>query len=86
MNDIAAHRRVAAFDGAKNVAKIPNLNELKITPGFGEKKLTSAGIRAIVDAHAGPPISVGVNRGRVVAGPIGSDRRRTYAVMGDTDR
>ena len=41
-------------------------------------------IRAVVDAHAGPPISVGVNRGPVLAGPIGSDLRTTYAVMGDT--
>jgi class 3 adenylate cyclase/tetratricopeptide (TPR) repeat protein len=41
-------------------------------------------LRAIVDAHAGPPISVGVNRGPVLAGPIGSEARTTYAVMGDT--
>ncbi|MFL5942779.1 MAG: AAA family ATPase [Gaiellaceae bacterium] len=41
-------------------------------------------LRAVVDAHAGLPISVGVNRGPVLTGPIGSDRRNTYAVMGDT--
>lgn len=41
-------------------------------------------LRAVVDAHAGPPIAVGVNRGPVLAGPIGSDLRTTYAVMGDT--
>jgi class 3 adenylate cyclase/tetratricopeptide (TPR) repeat protein len=41
-------------------------------------------LRAIVDAHVGPPISVGVNRGPVLAGPIGSELRNTYAVMGDT--
>ena len=42
------------------------------------------GLRAIVDAHAGLPIAVGVNRGPVLAGPIGAPARRTYAVMGDT--
>lgn len=41
-------------------------------------------LRAVVDARVGPPISVGVNRGPVLAGPIGSDVRNTYAVMGDT--
>jgi hypothetical protein len=37
--------------GARHVAKLPNLDELKISTGFGEKKLTSAGIKAIVDAR-----------------------------------
>ena len=41
-------------------------------------------LRAVVDAHVGPPIAVGVNRGPVLAGPIGSELRMTYAVMGDT--
>ena len=41
-------------------------------------------LRAVVDAHVGPPIAVGVNRGPVLAGPIGSELRSTYAVMGDT--
>ena len=52
--------------------------------GDDEERMLRA-VRAIVDAHAGPPISVGVNRGH------GSRRRRsapttrrTYAVMGDT--
>jgi hypothetical protein len=35
-------------EGAKHLAKLPNLNELKIGGGFGEQKLTSAGIKAIV--------------------------------------
>ena len=38
-------------DGARHIAKLPNLNELKIGSGFGEKKLTAAGIQAIVDAR-----------------------------------
>lgn len=51
--------------------------------GNDEERMLRA-LRGIVDAHAGPPVGVGVNRGRVVAGPIGSPTRRTYAVMGDT--
>ena len=51
--------------------------------GNEEERMLRA-LRAIVDAGAGPPIAVGVNRGPVLAGPIGSELRRTYAVMGDT--
>jgi internalin A len=35
-------------DGAKHLAKVPDLKELVIKSGFGEKKLTSAGIKSIV--------------------------------------
>lgn len=51
--------------------------------GDEEDRMVRA-LRAIVDAHAGPPIAVGVNRGPVLAGVIGSELRNTYAVMGDT--
>jgi class 3 adenylate cyclase/tetratricopeptide (TPR) repeat protein len=51
--------------------------------GDDEERMLRA-VRAIVDAGAGPPIAVGVHRGPVLAGPIGSWARRTYAVMGDT--
>lgn len=51
--------------------------------GDEEERMLRA-LRAIVDAAVGPPIAVGVNRGPVLAGPIGSELRTTYAVMGDT--
>jgi len=36
---------------ARNIAKLPALDELKIGSGFGEKKLTADGLRAIVEAR-----------------------------------
>jgi predicted ATPase/class 3 adenylate cyclase len=51
--------------------------------GDEEERMLRA-LRAIVDAGVAPPIAVGVNRGPVLAGPIGSEARSTYAVMGDT--
>jgi class 3 adenylate cyclase/tetratricopeptide (TPR) repeat protein len=53
------------------------------SPGGDEERMLRA-VRGIVEAGVGPPISVGVNRGPVFAGVIGSRGRRTYAVMGDT--
>jgi hypothetical protein len=38
-------------EGARHLAKLPHLDELKVKEGFGEKKLTAAGIKAIVDAR-----------------------------------
>lgn len=40
--------------------------------------------REILDANVGLPIRVGLNRGPVFMGDLGSDRRRTFTVMGDT--
>jgi predicted ATPase/class 3 adenylate cyclase len=51
--------------------------------GGDEERMLRA-VRGIVEAGVGPPISIGVNRGPVFAGAIGSQVRRTYAVMGDT--
>lgn len=45
-----------------------------------------AGLRLATDLVAGDPehkLRAGVNRGRVFAGFLGSDERRTYTVMGD---
>jgi class 3 adenylate cyclase/tetratricopeptide (TPR) repeat protein len=53
------------------------------SPGGDEERMLRV-VRGIVEAGVGPPISVGVNRGPVFAGAIGSRSRRTYAVMGDT--
>jgi class 3 adenylate cyclase/tetratricopeptide (TPR) repeat protein len=41
-------------------------------------------VRAIVDASTVLPVRVGVSRGHVFAGEIGTDRRATYTVIGDT--
>jgi class 3 adenylate cyclase/tetratricopeptide (TPR) repeat protein len=40
--------------------------------------------REILDADVGLPIRAGLNRGPVFMGDLGSDRRRTFTVMGDT--
>jgi class 3 adenylate cyclase len=41
-------------------------------------------LRHVVEQERELPIRIGVNRGRVFAGEIGSHYRRTYSVMGDT--
>jgi class 3 adenylate cyclase/tetratricopeptide (TPR) repeat protein len=41
-------------------------------------------LRDVIDACPGVPLSAGVHRGHVFTGDIGSQTRRTYAVMGDT--
>ncbi|HEY6584810.1 MAG TPA: tetratricopeptide repeat protein [Gaiellaceae bacterium] len=41
-------------------------------------------VREIIDACPGSPLRAGVHRGHVFTGDIGSESRRTYAVMGDT--
>ena len=40
--------------------------------------------RAIVDQEFALPVRIGVNRGHVFAGEIGTEFRRTFTVMGDT--
>ena len=41
-------------------------------------------LRHIVEQPRDLPVRIGVNRGRVFAGEIGPEYRRTYSVMGDT--
>lgn len=41
-------------------------------------------VRRIADAGVAFPLRIGVNRGHVFAGEIGTDFRSTYTVMGDT--
>lgn len=40
-----------ADEGVRHLVRVPNLNALKIGIGFGESKLTTAGIRGLVDAR-----------------------------------
>jgi class 3 adenylate cyclase/tetratricopeptide (TPR) repeat protein len=47
-----------------------------------EEKLLRA-VRAIADARSRLPLSIGVNRGHVFSGLIGTPFRQTYSVMGD---
>jgi class 3 adenylate cyclase/tetratricopeptide (TPR) repeat protein len=53
------------------------------TAGDDEERLLRA-VRSIVDASPPLPVHVGVSRGRVFAGQVGSHFRRTYTVLGDT--
>jgi class 3 adenylate cyclase/tetratricopeptide (TPR) repeat protein len=51
--------------------------------GDNEERLLRA-MRRILDAEPTLVVRAGVNRGHAFAGEIGSESRRTYAVMGDT--
>ncbi len=48
----------------------------------GEGRMLAVG-RALIDAHIGLPVRVGVNTGHVFAGEVGAPWRRVYTVMGD---
>ncbi len=52
------------------------------TTGRDEEAMVRA-LRDVVATDVGLSLSAGVNRGRVFTGDIGSESRRTYAVMGD---
>lgn len=51
--------------------------------GDDEERMLLA-LRHIVEQPRQLPVRIGVNRGRVFAGEIGPNYRRTYSVMGDT--
>jgi class 3 adenylate cyclase/tetratricopeptide (TPR) repeat protein len=51
--------------------------------GADEERMLRA-LKAILATYEGLTLRAGVNRGPVFCGDIGSDTRRTYAVMGDT--
>jgi class 3 adenylate cyclase/tetratricopeptide (TPR) repeat protein len=53
------------------------------TQGDNEERMLRT-VRAIVDAGLPLPLHVGVSRGRIFAGQVGFQYRRTYTVMGDT--
>jgi class 3 adenylate cyclase/tetratricopeptide (TPR) repeat protein len=51
--------------------------------GQDEDALARA-VRAVLDVDVGLPLRAGVNAGPVFMGDLGSERRRTFTVMGDT--
>ncbi|MDX6411263.1 MAG: hypothetical protein QOE91_779, partial [Gaiellaceae bacterium] len=54
-----------------------------LTAGDDEERMLRT-TRAIVDAGCRLPVHVGVNRGDVFAGEVGSPVRRMYTILGDT--
>jgi class 3 adenylate cyclase/tetratricopeptide (TPR) repeat protein len=53
------------------------------TAGDDEDRLLRT-VRAVVEAGTELPVAVGVSRGRVFAGEVGAEFRRTYTILGDT--
>jgi class 3 adenylate cyclase/tetratricopeptide (TPR) repeat protein len=54
-----------------------------LTAGDDEERMLRT-TRAIVDAGCRLPVRIGVNRGAVFAGEVGSQVRRSYTILGDT--
>ena len=53
-----------------------------MTTGEDEERMLLS-LRRVIESHPFLPLRIGVNRGRVFAGDIGPQYRRTYTVMGD---
>jgi len=53
------------------------------TEGGDEERLLRT-LRAIVESEPPLPLRIGANRGRVFAGLVGTEFRRTYTILGDT--
>ena len=53
------------------------------TSGGDEERLLRT-LRAVVDREPPLPLRIGANRGRVFAGLVGTEFRRTYTILGDT--
>jgi class 3 adenylate cyclase/tetratricopeptide (TPR) repeat protein len=53
------------------------------TAGEDEERILRAA-RAIADANSRLPLRIGVSRGRVFAGEVGAEFRRTYTILGTT--
>ena len=53
------------------------------TAGGDEERLLRT-LRAIVESDPPLPLRIGANRGRVFAGLVGTEFRRTYTILGDT--
>ena len=53
------------------------------TMGNDEERMLRVA-RAIIEASTRLPVRIGINRGAVFAGEIGSSVRRTYTILGDT--
>ena len=54
-----------------------------LSRGDDEERLLLA-VRHLLDAESPLPLSAGLHRGNVFAGPVGPSYRRTFTVMGDT--
>ena len=53
------------------------------TAGEDEERILRAA-RGIADAHSRLPLRIGVSRGRVFAGEVGAEFRKTYTILGTT--